>query len=152
MKEYLISVVLITALVALASHFLPDAAVGYGRLALGIVLLYAVLSPLAALLSSFPALPDLPELPQQENAPLYEQYAQEGFCRGIASAVGEKFSVAEARISVRAEGFDVQSMRAEKIWILLRGEAVFADGPAIKAFVEGEGLGECEVEIEIGTA
>ena len=36
MKEYLISVVLITALVALVSHFLSGTdAAGYGKLALG---------------------------------------------------------------------------------------------------------------------
>ena len=151
MKEYLISVVMITSLVALASHFLSGSAEGYGRLALGIVLLYAVLSPLVSLLSALPSLPSLPDSPQEDtDAPLYEVYAQEGFCRGIAVAVGEKFSVPEALISVRAEGFDVQKMRAEKIHILLRGEAIFADGFSIESYVEGEGLGDCEVEIEIG--
>ncbi len=154
MKEYLISVVLITALVALVSHFLSGTdAAGYGKLALGIVLLWAVLSPLVSFLSALPALPSLPELPEKDtDAPLYEVYAEEGFCMGITRAVAEKFSLSEALISVRTEGFRVSDMQAEKICVLLRGKAVFADRAAIAAFVEGEGLGECEVEIEIGTS
>lgn len=154
MKEYLICVVLITALAALVSHFLSGTdAAGYGKLALGIVLLWAVLSPLVSLLSALPALPSLPELPEGDtDEPLYEVYAEEGFCKGIARAVAEKFSLSEELISVRAEGFRVSDMQAEKICVLLRGKAVFADSAAIAAFVEGEGLGECEVEIEIGTS
>ena len=154
MKEYLISVVLITALVALASHFLSGTdAAGYGRLSLGIVLLWAVLSPLASLLSALPSLPNLPEPPAGDtDAPLYEQYAEEGFCEGIALAVEERFGISAEHISVRVEGFDITKMRAERVRILLRGKAAFADSRAIAAFVEGEGLGECEVEIEIGAS
>lgn len=154
MKEYLIAVVLITALVALCSHFLSGTdAAGYGRLSLGIVLLWAVLSPLVSLLSALPALPSLPELSVPEtDTPLYEQYAEEGFCEGLALAVEERFGISAEQISVRAEGFDVMKMRAQRIYILLRGKAVFADSAAIAAFVEDEGLGECEVEIEIGAS
>lgn len=154
MKEYLIAVVLISAMVSLASHFLSGTdAARYGRLALSVVLLFAVLSPLTALLDTLPKLPDLPAPPTEEgDAPLYEVRAEEAFCEGIRAAVCEKFSLDASALSVRTEGFDVTAMRAERIRILLKGNGIFADSFAIAAFVEAEGLGECEVEMEFGDA
>ncbi len=154
MKGYLISVVLITALSALASHLLSGSeAARYGRLAIGTVMLWAVLSPLGSLPSSPPSLPALPDLPETDtDSPLYEKAAEEGFCEGLRAALCERFSLKSEEISLCTEGFDAMKMRAERIRILLRGGAVFADGAAITAFVEGEGLGECEVEIEFGTS
>lgn len=154
MKEYLIAVVLISAMVSLASHFLSGTdAARYGRLALSVVLLFSVLSPLASLLHTLPQLPSLSVPPAEEgDTPLYEARAEAAFCEGIRTAVCEKFSLDASALSVRTEGFDVTAMRAERIRILLRGNGIFADSFAIAAFVEAEGLGECEVEMEIGSA
>ena len=154
MKGYLISVLLICALVSLASHFLCEtAAARYGRLALAVVLLWAVISPLSDLISGLSEFPSLPDFPAEEGVdPLYEARAREAFCEGVCAAVCEKFSLSASDVSVRAEGFDVQAMRAEKIFVLLKSKGIFSDSFAIAAFVEAEGLGECEVEIEIGTS
>ncbi len=150
MKAYLVSVVLISALVSLCSHFFgEEGSARFGRLAIGTVLLYAVLSPLASL--SLPELPSFSLPPAEgEDAPLFEVRAQEAFCEGIAAAICENFSVSAECVSVRSEGFSVEKMRAERVFVLLRGRGVFLDSLAIAALVEGEGLGECEVEIEIG--
>ncbi len=153
MKAYLISVILICAMVSLASHFLGDAeGARYGRLGLSVILLWAVVSPLTGLLRALPQLPDfsLPPMEEGEEAPLYAARAEEAFCEGIRAAVSEKFSLSASQISVRTEGFDVVKMRAAHVRILLKGGAVLADSFAIAAFVEAEGLGDCEVEIEIG--
>ena len=151
MKAYLVSVLLIAALSALASHFFADTeASRYARLAVSTVLLWAVLSPLVSLPEELPALPPLPAPDAGEEPPLYEQYAEEGYCTGVAAAVCEKFGLAADALSVRCEGFELQTMRAERVFILLKGSGIFADSYAIAAFVEAEGLGECEVEIEIG--
>lgn len=154
MKAYLISVVLICAMVSLASHFLSGTdAARYGRLALSVVLLWAVISPLSSLLSALPAIPELPDLPSEEqDAPLYAARAEAAFCEGICAAVCEKFSLKDTDVSVRTEGFDVTAMRAARICILLKGKGILADGFAIADFVEAEGLGDCEVEIEIGSS
>lgn len=152
MKAYLVCVVLICAMVSLASHFLSgmDAA-RYGRLGLSVVLLWAVIAPLSSLLSSLPAWPQLPEPPAAgEESPLYEARAEAAFCEGIAAAVCEKFSLKEEEISVRAEDFNLTAMKAQRIYIILKGQSVFADSFAIATFVESEGLGDCEVGIEFG--
>ena len=56
----------------------------------------------------------------------------------------------QRKIFVRTEGFSVDKMHAERIRILLHGERVMAGSYAIADYVTGEGLGECEVEIEFG--
>ncbi len=154
MKAYLVSVVLICALVSLASHFLSatDSA-RYGRLALAVVLLWAVISPLLDLLSTVPEL-SLPADPPTEegDVPLYAARAEAAFCEGTRAAICEKFSLAKEDVSVRTEGFDLQTVRAKRICVLLKGKGILADSFAIAAFVEAEGLGDCEVEMEIGSA
>ncbi len=154
MKEYLVSVVLISALASLCSHFFGEAGgARLGRLAVGTVLLSAVLSPLASLSASLPQIPSfsLPDAGEGgEDAPLFEARAEEAFCEGICAAICEEFSVARECVSVRCEGFSVGEMRAERVCVLLKRKGIFLDSPAVAAFVEGAGLGECEVEIEIG--
>ena len=154
MKAYLISVVLISVIVSLASHFLGGTEVArYGRLGLSVVLLWAVISPLSELCRTLPEIPDfsLPSVEEGEDAPLYAARAEAAFCDGIAAAIAEKFSLQKVQISVIAEGFDVSRMRAARVRVLLKKEAILADSFAIATFVEGEGFGECEVEIEIGS-
>ena len=154
MKAYLISVVLISAIVSLASHFLGGTeAARYGRLGLSVVLLWAVISPLSELCRAFPEIPDFSVPPVEEgaDAPLYAARAEAAFCDGIAAAIAEKFSLQKAQITVISENIDLMTMRAAHVRVLLKKEAVFADSFAIAAFVESEGLGECEVEIEIGS-
>ena len=106
---------------------------------------------LLGLLSALPELPSLPDFPSEEDgSPLYEARAEEAFCEGVRAAVCEKFSLEESEVSVRTEGFDVASMRAQRICILLKGKGTLSDTFSIASFVEAEGLGECEVEIEFG--
>ena len=46
--------------------------------------------------------------------------------------------------------FDATTMTAEKIKIILGGSAVFADNRMISERIADEGLGACEVELDIG--
>ena len=151
MKEYLVCVVLISALASLCSHFFGEAgSARFGRLAVGTVLLYAVLSPLASLSVSLPELPSITPPAEGEETPLYEARAQAAFCEGIRETLCERFGISEECISVRSEGFSVTEMRAERVCVLLSGKGIFLNSLAVAAFVEEAGLGECEVEIEIG--
>lgn len=152
MKAYLVSVILLCAAVSLASHFLGSTeASRYGRLGLSAVLLWALISPLVGLVRALPQIPDFSLPPSTEEEPLYAVRAEEAFCEGVRAAICEKFSLSEAQVSVRTEGFDLIEMRAARVRVLLKKEAILADGFAIAAFIEEEGLGECEVEIEIGS-
>ncbi|HBJ19312.1 MAG TPA: hypothetical protein DDY70_06225 [Clostridiales bacterium] len=153
MKGYLVGVIATATLVSLASLFLRGKEVERaGKIAFGLILLTALLLPLGDLLPTlWEKLAGEPTLPSvTEDGTLYETVGKEAFEDGIARAVAEKFSIPKEKITVRAEGFDFSSMRAQKILLTLRGRGAFADPKKIAAYITGAGLGECEVDFEIG--
>ena len=118
------------------------------RLALGIISVYVILSPLRGLsadgLDSLLAPPDI----SIENGA--EEVLEDAVAEGVASAVSAEFSLKKADISVRLFGFDSENMRAEKIEIILSGSALTADYRSIESFVNKMEIGECRVEISFG--
>lgn len=151
MKGYLIGVLGVFALVSFASLLLRGKETErVSRLALGLLLLAALLLPLSDALSELPAL----LLPEGDGVAgeggYYEQAGEEGFAEGILSAVSEKFSLPREQMSIRIEGFSFAEMRAERIRILLRLGGARVDPARIEKYITEAGLGECEVELEIG--
>ena len=118
------------------------------RLALGIICVYVILSPLRGLsadgLDSLLAPPDI----SIENGA--EEVLEDAVAEGVASAVSAEFSLKKTDISVRLFGFDSENMRAEKIEIILSGSALTADYRSIESFVNKMEIGECRVEISFG--
>ena len=80
----------------------------------------------------------------------YGKTAKESFCLGVSKAVAEKFGLRKEDIAVRAIGFDTAQMRAQRITLILSGEAAYADYRAICEYVRSSGLGECEAEVNFG--
>ena len=79
-----------------------------------------------------------------------EAVAQKAFIAGIHKLLFTKYEIDEADAEVVVYGFDFQTMRAEKIKILLWGKAIYADLRGIREYLNSLNLGECEVEIRIG--
>ena len=147
--EYICGVVGVCAVISLAGFVsyrgeLDRAVKG----ALAVIMLAAIVLPLRGL--SLEGLPDFSEdgfLP--EGGAEYEKVGREAFEEGIRLAIAEKFHIDEENIAVTAVGYDFSSMRAERIRVLLSGGAVTADARQIRSYITEQGLGECEVEIEI---
>ena len=119
------------------------------RTALGVILLAA----LSALLSDVALeLKDITysgslEYEDAEGADFAEQSMSDALERGIRLAVAEKFSFSEENVFVECRGFDLETVSAERISITLSGRAALADIRAVREYVEGEGLGDCEVRV-----
>ena len=80
----------------------------------------------------------------------YEEVAKEAFVEGIRKLLFTKYDIKEGDIGVTVHDFDFQSMRAGRIKILLSGSAIYSDVRGMREYLNGLGLGECEVEIRIG--
>ena len=118
------------------------------RLALGIICVYVILSPLRGLSTDgFDSLLDPPDISIENGA---EEVLEDAVAEGVASAVSSEFSLKKADISVRLFAFDSEYMRAEKIEIILSGSALTADYRSIESFVNKMEIGECRVEISFG--
>lgn len=116
--------------------------------ALAVIMLAVIVLPLRGLSSH--VLPDFSAdgfLPEGDAE--YETVGREAFEEGIRLAIAEKFGIDKEDITVTAVGYDFSSMRAQRIRVLLSGSAVTADARLIRSYITEQGLGECEVEIEI---
>lgn len=122
------------------------------RLAIGIVTLYIIISPLAEGLSDFNLDRFIDSLQGEsvQVAPGHEGVIEDAFSDGVARAVAERFSLDRENIRVSLRNFDIENMRAEKIRLTLSGSAALADYKAVEKYVNSLDLGECDVEIEIG--
>lgn len=128
----------------------------YGRgrgesLALGIILLSVIITPIADGLIDFDGeIPGKIEIPDGIGQEGIDSVIEEAFADGICSAVEEKFSLDRENIRVRLYGFDKDSLTADRIRVILSGGAALADYKAVEKYIDGLGVGDCEVEIELG--
>jgi hypothetical protein len=143
-KAYVIGVFLIATIVSVLRLIGYRSGVSE-RLALGIICVYVVLSPIKNLSAEgFDNLFDIPEIETGDGA---GQILEDALATGIARSVSEEFSLKRENISVRLFDFDKESMTAGRIEIILSGSAVTADYRLIESFVNEMNIGECRVEI-----
>ena len=121
------------------------------RAAFAIIILYTVSAPIAeAVLWDEGGLSI--DISLDEQKMLDEGYidvAREAFEQGISRAVSEKYSISIEDISVRCVDFDFNEMKAGKIKVLLTGLGALCDRRGVEKYLNGLGIGECEVNIEI---
>ena len=156
MKGYVISVMAASAVVALGSL------VSYGgktertsRAAMAMVLLYAVTYPIISVTGSISDVisTDFFEglrVECDQSDTLFYKNTAAAFCDGVERLVCGECKLADGDVSVTVVSLDVESMRAEKITVILSGSAVIADARLIARLVEDAGLGKCEVVIDLG--
>ena len=149
MGEYLLfifSVCAVCALCAMMAYKRGSAE----KLALGVLMLYAVTMPAIELVDGWSAdvLPLLPEVSESESEELVA-LAREAFEEGIRMHICERLSLEEDCVSVRAVDFDLSQMRARSVNVLLSGRGALCDYRSLEKYLDGLGLGECRVEIEI---
>ena len=144
MKAYVIGVFLIATIVSMLRLIGYRSGVSE-RLALGIICVYVVLSPIKNLtVDSLDNLFDIPEIETEDGA---GQMLEDALSTGIARSIADEFSLKIENISVNLFDFDKESMTAGRIEIILSGSAVTADYRLIEAFVNEMNIGECRVEI-----
>lgn len=122
---------------------------GAAKGALALIMLSAVALPLSSLSVdiSFSDISIDELLPSGEAE--YESVGKEALETGLRRLIAGRFSLSEEDITVTVDGYDFSAMRAERIRVLLSGRAAAADIVAIRNYVTEQGIGECEVDIEI---
>ena len=122
------------------------------KTAIGIIVAFAIISPIITVVGDI----DIDKALDSLSGGSYETdadpsvIAEDAFADGIARAVADKFSLDKDNIRVKIIDFDMEKMRARQIKISLVGAAALADYRGIEGYVNGLGMGECRVEIEIG--
>lgn len=151
MSEYFVLVLAVGFTAALGGAAIYDGErSAISNVAISVVLLSALVSPLASLLSGLPTL-SIPELPDAspEDTGEYIEVAEEAFSRGIAELLAEKYSLPAESFAVKIEGFDFENMRADAIIVTLRDRAVVCDPLAVEKYINSYEIGECHAEVGI---
>lgn len=150
MREYVISILAVSAVIALGMLVSYRENDKTAKLAFSVILAAAVLLPLSDAIAELVAsAPSLPSFDAQGTTGEYVGEAEEAFCEGVEAAVAEEFSISRENIRAFCTGFDFERMRCECVSVRLFGGAVFANIEEIERFLKN-GLGGCEVEIIIG--
>lgn len=156
MSGYIISVMAATAVVALGGL------VSYGggtarvsRAAMAMVLLYTVTLPIISVTGNLSDLisTDFFDGIRVEYDPTdteFYEHTAEAFCDGVRRLVCDELGFDEDDVAVSVRALEVESMRADKIIIVLSGRAATADARFVSRLVEDAELGECEVRIDLG--
>ena len=152
LEAYFCGIIILCAFVALAvgiSHPRLRGAVNVGA---GILILSAILLPLVDIIEDIGVKARDIEYTYNTEAELSDDTIEEAFELGIGEYISSKYGVDKSLVAVMVDGFELSSMRAERIYVTLSGAAAMLDYKAIEAelgrdFTKG---GECEVSIKIG--
>ena len=73
---------------------------------------------------------------------------EDGICEYIAS----EYRVDRSEVTVTADGFDLSTLRAQRIYVTLSGRAALLDYKEIESEIalKFTGGGECEVSVKVG--
>lgn len=149
MSVYFVSVITVSAIssLAMAISYKSDGAV---KCALTVFLLYVSAVPLINAVRDFdPSELDFGAITQTQYEYEINEMTKEAFENGIRLLVSDTFDLDSADVVVRVDGYDYTTVSAGKVTVTLKGTARFADRGAIKRCVEKNGLGVCEVKIEV---
>ena len=147
MSEYLISLTVMGAVVSLsfALSYKEDAAL---KGALMILLLYSFAVPLIGAVRDFDIdAVRLESEPSYEYESKLESVSKAAYENGIRVYIADKFDLDLADISVSAEGYALEAVKAERVNVILSGAARLADYRAIESGLKKNGFDNCEVKI-----
>lgn len=153
LNDYLVLAIALSGVLGIIGLLGHPSVKGESEAAIGIVCLFALISPLSAVIGSIGGLPEL-ELPG-ESIPVggYAEVSASAFCEGVASYISSRYSLDSECVSVEVCDFSFREMRAGFVSVRLVGSAIFADIPGIRSDVRENFLsdgGECKVVIDIG--
>lgn len=152
LSEYCALVVLVSGLVSFLELISYSGGKEKGeRLAVSVILIYLVISPLVPLVESAKDF-DISEILKEEqtlSGGAYLDVGENAFRDGIGKLLFEKWGIEENESVISVIGFDFNSMRAERIIITLLSKGVFSDFHEIESYIEKMGLGKCEVRYAV---
>ena len=145
MKEYLLLIIVLAAVLDLLLHFSNEKFKDISQVALGLILILAILLPLPGIYKKISGELQFssPEISEGDDICL------SAFEEGLAQYLSDRWGLKREDVEVEAVGFLREEMRAEKILISLHGKAALSDYKRIEKELSELGLGEVEVKIEI---
>ena len=152
LREYFINTVGVALAISLALGITHPRLKKPTAFSFGVLTICAVLLPLVDLLGSFDIDKTLNGIFDGFNYEASDSAIELAFEDAIREKIADDYGVSKECVLVRADGFDIGSLSAERIFVTLSGEAVFLDYKRIEEEVSVDFTrgGECEVSVNIG--
>ena len=152
LREYFINTVGVALAISLALSITHPRLKKATAFSFGVLTICAVLLPLVDLLGGFDIDKTLNGIFDGFNYEASDSAIELAFEDAIREKIADDYGVSKECILVRADGFDIGSLSAERIFVTLSGEAVFLDYKRIEEEVSSDFTrgGECEVSVNIG--
>lgn len=152
LREYFINTVGVALAISLALSITHPRLKKATAFSFGVLTICAVLLPLVDLLGGFDIDKTLNGIFDGFNYEASDSAIELAFEDAIREKIADDYGVSKECVLVRADGFDIGSLSAERIFVTLSGEAVFLDYKRIEEEVSVDFTrgGECEVSVNIG--
>lgn len=152
LDEYFSNLLTLCVFVSVAlgvSHHRMKKTASFGA---GVLVICAIMLPLVDILSDFKPNDELNDLFGNINYDATDNAIELSFEEGIAKYIALKYEVDRECVLVNADGFDLETLRAERIYITLFDKAVWIDYKSLEGDIEKQFTqsGECEVSINLG--
>ena len=152
LKEYFGGVMLLSAFISLSLGVAHSRLKRVTEFGAGILLICAILLPIVDIIADYEVKIDSEIYLDEIDMNATDDLIESAFEDGIREYLATEYRVEPSLVSVRADGFDMGKMRAERIYVTLSGSAAYLDYKRIENEVASEFTdgGECEVSLNIG--
>ena len=152
LREYFIGVVYLLVFVAFALGITHRDLKSVTAVGAGTLVICAILLPLVGILRDFDTDSVLDGILSGVDYDATDSAIELAFENGIAEYVASEYAVSRECVSVRADGFDIASLKARRVYVDLSGKGCLLDPKRVeeevaRQFTDG---GECEVAIRLG--
>ncbi len=154
MSAYLSGLIVISALVGISSYVsYSDDKEKILRTATSLLVISVIITPIITVVKEAEKIEiagsSLEEYLSDIDDSEYGKSVKEAFEEGVKRFVCQTFSLSDSDVRVAALNFDCLTMKAEKIKVILYGNAAYADARGIAYEISAAELGKCEVEIGV---
>ena len=152
LKLYFTDVVYLSAFIALAVGASHPGMKKSTEFSAGLLFICIILLPLVDIIKDIDVRINTEDYLGNIEAEVTDDALELAFEEGIREYISGEYRVDRELITVMADGFDLECMRAEKIYVTLSGKAALVDYKRIEKEVEKEFTksGECEVSVKLG--
>lgn len=152
LREYFVASVGVLTFISLLMSIVHPKLRSITSFGAGVLAICAVLLPLVDIIGDYNYDLSLDELLGDVDYNATDSAIELAFEEGVAEYISSAYKVEKESVRVYADGFDISTLSAERIYVTLSGEAIRLDYKRIEAEVSDRFTrgGECEVNLEIG--
>lgn len=152
LREYFLGLVSLSVFLSLLVGIAHPRMASSVRVGAGILVICAFLLPIVDIIGDFDIDKELDGIFDGIDYDSTDSAIELAFESGVSQYVAERYGVDPECVTVRADGFDISSLGAKRIYVTLSGEAVLLDYKRMEADLTELFCpsGECEVMIDLG--